>query len=322
VDPPGHTWVLLNDGAGHFPSPTFYPLGGWLDEGDLDSDSHLDLVVSWSDVSIIALRGDGSGRFVRNEFPVGNGLVGGIANFSDDARPDVVGLFYDLDVSIIHYNTIPNYARPKGATPLRASLVPAFAQCQSPNTTHGAPLSFAACTPPRQVSDSATVGTPDANGAPSSSLGSVTLKVKVGQPGPPQDSDVSLAASVSDVRCQTSATTCGAANATGGADYSGELQATATIRLTDRRNGPTEIGTASDLSIPAALPCTGTTSTTAGATCAVTTTYNTILPGTVVDSVRAIWQLGQVQVFDGGRDGDADTPAGNTLFAVEGVFVP
>jgi hypothetical protein len=37
---------------------------------------------------------------------------------------------------------------------------------------------------------------------------------------------------------------------------------------------------------------------------------------------RAIWQLGQVEVYDGGADGDADTAAGNTPFLDEGVFVP
>ena len=37
---------------------------------------------------------------------------------------------------------------------------------------------------------------------------------------------------------------------------------------------------------------------------------------------RAIWQLGQVQLFDGGVDGDAETAADNTLFATQGIFVP
>ena len=37
---------------------------------------------------------------------------------------------------------------------------------------------------------------------------------------------------------------------------------------------------------------------------------------------RAIWQLGRVEVYDGGPDGDANTPAGDTLFATQGVFIP
>ena len=49
------------------------------------------------------------------------------------------------------------------------------------------------------------------------------------------------------------------------------------------------------------------------------------------DQPQAIEQLvqgfrdgkdGQVQVYDGGADGDADTPGDNTLFLSQGVFVP
>ena len=37
--------------------------------------------------------------------------------------------------------------------------------------------------------------------------------------------------------------------------------------------------------------------------------------------MRAIWQLGQVQVLDGGADGVASTTP-NTVFAEQGIFVP
>ena len=37
---------------------------------------------------------------------------------------------------------------------------------------------------------------------------------------------------------------------------------------------------------------------------------------------RAVWQLGKVQVYDGGADGDADTAGDNTLFMEQGLFVP
>ena len=40
------------------------------------------------------------------------------------------------------------------------------------------------------------------------------------------------------------------------------------------------------------------------------------------DGRRAVWQLGQVRVFDGGSDADGSTTADNTVFAVQGVFVP
>ena len=45
------------------------------------------------------------------------------------------------------------------------------------------------------------------------------------------------------------------------------------------------------------------------------------MAGVVREGRRSIWEIGQVQVFDGGADGDADT-ADNTLFAVQGTFTP
>jgi hypothetical protein len=35
-----------------------------------------------------------------------------------------------------------------------------------------------------------------------------------------------------------------------------------------------------------------------------------------------IWTMNPDGIDDGGTDGDAQTPAGDTLFAVQGVFVP
>ena len=45
------------------------------------------------------------------------------------------------------------------------------------------------------------------------------------------------------------------------------------------------------------------------------------MPGVVAERARAIWELGQVEVRDGGPDGDADTPD-NAVFARQGIFVP
>jgi hypothetical protein len=45
------------------------------------------------------------------------------------------------------------------------------------------------------------------------------------------------------------------------------------------------------------------------------------VPGTVVENRRAIWQLGKFQLLGGGADGLART-ADNSLFEIEGVFVP
>src|SRR5436190_10965426 len=57
-----------------------------------------------------------------------------------------------------------SYPRPRGATPLRLSLVPAYQECTSPDSMHGAPLVNGSCAPPQLRSSQLTVGTPDANG--------------------------------------------------------------------------------------------------------------------------------------------------------------
>jgi hypothetical protein len=46
------------------------------------------------------------------------------------------------------------------------------------------------------------------------------------------------------------------------------------------------------------------------------------VPGSVLAGRRAVWELGQVKVDDGGADGNAATAGDNTPFAVQGVFVP
>ena len=58
-----------------------------------------------------------------------------------------------------------------------------------------------------------------------------------------------------------------------------------------------------------------------GATCSVQTSADALLLGTVQEGRRALWELGQVQVYDGGPDGDTSTED-NTLFEVGGVFIP
>jgi hypothetical protein len=42
----------------------------------------------------------------------------------------------------------------------------------------------------------------------------------------------------------------------------------------------------------------------------------------VIEAKRSVWELGQVRVDDGGADSDADTTGDNTLFMVQGLFVP
>jgi hypothetical protein len=208
------------------------------------------------------------------------------------------------------------YARPKGASPLRVSLVPAFTACVAGNRTHGAPLSFPSCAPPDQASSFLTVGTPDANGATANAIASVRFDAILGDPGTPaNEADVRLRASATDVRLQSTL-----------ADYTGELDARAKLQITDSADSAGDVAaTGPVVSQPLvyrfAVPCQSTASTSVGGSCAVDTTANAITPGTVTESKRTIWELDQVQLFDGGADGVASTNP-NTLFETQGVFVP
>jgi hypothetical protein len=213
-----------------------------------------------------------------------------------------------------------SHPRPKGASPLRLSLVPAFKQCTSPNRTHGSPLAFPSCKPPTQTSNFLTVGTPDANGAGSRMVGSVILKVKVTSP-----EQVLTTLTITDVRCLpgTSSSVCNSPNSADGPDYSGDLQGNATIRISDHYNGPglNEAATVVDIPFPVNATCVNTTSTTVGGTCTTNTTANTVVPGSVKDTQRGVVEIGQLQVNDGGADGLVST-ADNTLFEVQGIFIP
>jgi hypothetical protein len=202
------------------------------------------------------------------------------------------------------------------ATPLRVPLVPAYRACSSPNRQHGPPLAFGSCSPPAQRSDHLTVGTSDANGNNARSVGSMRLTVFPGNPGPPADeADVNVRFSLTDVR-----------RAADQSDYTGQLQAVTTVRITDRDNdqspgGGDDPATVSDFPFPATVPCVSTSDPDVGATCELNTTFDVLVPGAVKESDRSIWQLDEIQVFDGGADGLVSTSP-NTLFARQGVFIP
>jgi hypothetical protein len=95
--------------------------------------------------------------------------------------------------------------------------------------------------------------------------------------------------------------------------YTGELSADVGLRITDKDN--TTSATVQDTTFPVTVSC-------GASLCSLTTTANTVAPGTVVEGKRAIWQMGQVRVYDGGSDGLASTTGDNTLFMDEGVFIP
>jgi hypothetical protein len=168
------------------------------------------------------------------------------------------------------------------------------------------------------VSQFLTVGTPDANGQNANSVGSLRMDVIVGNPSTPADeADIALKLSLSDVR-----------NASNLSDYTGQVQAATELRITDKANAPppdptatTLSATVQDLTLRFTATCAATADTTVGGTCSVTTTAKAVMPGIVREGKRAIYKLGEVDVFDGGSDGDVGT-AGNTLFAWQGLFVP
>jgi hypothetical protein len=212
-----------------------------------------------------------------------------------------------------------SHVRPRGASPIRVSLVPAFKQCTAPNRTHGPPLGFQSCSPPAQSSNFLTVGTPDANGADPNSIGVVQLKVKATSPG-----EVLISFSISDVRClpATDASVCSGANAAGGPDYSGTLQIDSTIRISDHYNGPNhnEAATVQDIPFPATIYCTNTADTSIGGICdnPGPQCLGCIPPP---DRQRAVVGVTQIRVLDGGADGWVGTQD-NTLFMDQGIFVP
>lgn len=205
------------------------------------------------------------------------------------------------------------YVRPRVAGPLRVALVPAFIPCSAPNRTHGPPLAFGACAAPQPASDQLTVGIPDANGRAVAFTGTARLDVVVGNSLTTADeADVTLVVSVKDVRRRTDL-----------ADYSGELRWTSSVRVTDRANGPgaDEPGTGQDTTFPVTVPCSATSDPAIGASCSVATSFDAVIPGAIREVKRSMWQLGQIEVHDGGADGLAATEP-NRAFARQGLFIP
>ena len=220
-----------------------------------------------------------------------------------------------------------SHPRPKSANPAVFSLVPGYSACTAPNRTHGPSLSFPSCNPPAQTSAQATVGTPDANGGPANYSGRILFRWHGSAPNPADDPDIIIKMSLTDVRCAPAGARCGTANASGPADYSGDVRFEWTIRMSDHFNavtpgGGTDPATVVDVSIGDATTCAETGSTSAGSACDVATSVNAIFAGAVKPVKRAVWEYDDVRIYDGGADGDGDTTADNTVFLRPGVFIP
>ena len=113
-----------------------------------------------------------------------------------------------------------------GRNPRRLSAFhscPRPTPCTTPNREHGPPLAFGSCNPVQPGSTYLTVGVGDGSPALSRSVGSVRMDVKIGVPGPPDDSDVPLRFSLTNVM-----------RASDLSEYTGELRSEMTVRRTDR----------------------------------------------------------------------------------------
>jgi hypothetical protein len=212
------------------------------------------------------------------------------------------------------------YVRPRAASPVSVSLVPAFQECTSPNRQHGPPLDSPSCNPPVQSSPNVTVGAPDANGELANATASMRFSAVPGIPATTtvDEADVRIRVNATDVRD----------TAAGLPDYTGELQAQVNLRLTNRNNSLlapifpyNEPATVQDTPLSMTVPCSTTASNTIGSSCSLATTVDSLVPGTVIESKRTVWELGRVTLLDGGADDDAET-APNAVFATQGVFVP
>jgi hypothetical protein len=218
------------------------------------------------------------------------------------------------------------YARPASGTPFRVPLVPLYTQCTAPNTTHVAPLSLPSCNPPSLNSTILTMGTTGA--------GSGFLRYKI-VPGdgivPPDDADIPITVSLSDVRCAVGGVT---GCTLPGSDYSAQLVAGTTMRMTDMSNGvfDGDPGTTQLATFTFPMGCT-TTVGSAGSNCNVSTTADTLVPNFAKERRRAILSIESVKVTDLGADGTM-TPGGGAscpptcgsgdekIYAGEGVVTP
>jgi hypothetical protein len=128
---------------------------------------------------------------------------------------------------------------------------------------------------------------------------------------PAADADVRMEFSLTDVRRAGTL-----------ADYTGELEGRLVLRITDRASGAAgnEAATVVDTPLHATLACTPTAIDNEGASCAALTSANALIPGSVLGGKRTVWEVGTVEVYDGGTDDLSATTADNGLLARQGIY--
>ena len=209
------------------------------------------------------------------------------------------------------------HPRPGGATPLRVPLVPAFAACASPNSSHVAPLAQPSCTPAPQESPLLTTST-TGKGVAFARLDVIPGNVTTAA----DEADLRIAASATDVR-----------KSSDGSDYAGKAILTTALRITDRGNGyfSNESGTAQDLAFGIPVDCVATPDPAIGSGCSLNTTADTLVPGFAREGKRAVVSAFSMQLNDAGPDADIGSPAAcppscgtgdEQAFLRQGVFTP
>ena len=157
------------------------------------------------------------------------------------------------------------YVRPAGATPLRVPLVPAYTEC----VTREPDPWPTACVRLLRAAEPSLAQPHLAERDIGRSIGYVRFGVKVGAFGALDDADVNIRFSLTNVM-----------NAADFSDYTGELRARATVRITDKSSdtpgGTAFESTVCDFPFEFTTPCVATDST-AGGTCSLTTTADAVV---------------------------------------------
>jgi hypothetical protein len=112
------------------------------------------------------------------------------------------------------------------------------------------------------------------------------------------------------------------------AAYQGQLDFPLSVRITDNHSGgagltPATVQEQDYFHNPmhVRIPCAATSDPNIGSTCSVQTSIKGAF-GFPVGGSRAMWELNQIAVYDGGPDGAVSSLDDNTPLAVQGVFVP
>jgi hypothetical protein len=239
------------------------------------------------------------------------------------------------------------HARPGSGTPDRVPLVSSYKACAAPNSSHVLPLPLPSCNPPVLNSDLLTVRNVG------SASGFIKLRVFCVPPEttPPctpgdgqEEEDIALDSFGSDVQCRTAGPSC-----TGpGADYTGGLLGTSSIRITDHSGGTPALACANatgappctpvttidtDFSVPSngavdPSPCVATGGA-AGSNCNFSSTINSQVPGAVKEQQAGTVSIFGFKIKDLGPDGSlggACPPVCGTgdekTFTEQGLFLP